>query len=118
MAQPATNGGKTAGAGTAAKAAPDTEDLSAQLTTLRQDVETLNEMVRDLVSHKFTSVRAQAQEAAEEARSAAKRQARNAADTAQYYQQEAEAAVRNNPSAALGIATGIGFLAGLLLSRR
>lgn len=97
---------------------PDASDVQAQIATLRTDVETLTSMLRDMAEQKVRGATAQAQEQAGHARTEVERQVKQLADTASAYQADAEAAVRANPGAAVGIATGIGFLAGLILARR
>ena len=85
----------------------DIEDLKAQLATLKTDMADLGKILSDLPKEKIA-----------EARIAAKVNAEKARETALDYVAQAESAARRNPGAALGIAAGAGFLAGLLMGGR
>lgn len=100
------------------KTPPTTEELQAQIATLRGDVETLTKLLRETAEHRVSETRARMSAKAGEARTAAEKQVQHMADSFAQYQSEAEAAVRSNPAAALGIAGGVGFLIGLVLARK
>ncbi|MDX5403493.1 MAG: hypothetical protein LPK02_15100 [Rhodobacterales bacterium] len=94
------------------------DDLAKQMETLRADVAQLTETLARLT-------RAEAEEAAAGARRFA-RKARNGVE--QEYDKlhvqaveavdHADALIREKPGMAMGIAAGVGLLAGLMLSRR
>ena len=93
-------------------------DVSKQMSVLREDVSNLTELVAEYG-------RAQGQYAKQEAANTASAIAeagKDAAQTAQTKAQDtfhnAEEAVRQNPTAAVGIAAGLGFLVGLIAARR
>ncbi|WP_226782983.1 DUF883 family protein [Oceaniglobus trochenteri] len=95
-----------------------TEDLSAQVDTLKSDIAGLTKIIGDLTKTKgeqvADGVRAQAnsaREAGEAQLAELQKHARSGAESAEEY-------VRNNPATALGIAAGIGVLVGLITARR
>ncbi len=98
--------------------APEAEDLTAQVMALKSEVETLTRMLRDMAEDRSASLKTKVEDAADDTRARIEQEAQQLAETASNYRQEAESAVRANPGTALGIATGVGFLAGLLLARR
>jgi ElaB/YqjD/DUF883 family membrane-anchored ribosome-binding protein len=102
----------------AAKDEPSVQDLSDQIDTLRSDIEKLTELMGTLAKKKSNKARDRVSEMAEEAAAAMEDKTRHAMDEAGALRDQAETLVRRNPSAALGLATGIGFLVGLLLARR
>lgn len=117
MAQARTNG-KT-----------DVMDVSKQIDTIREDISTLNALIAELAKDKTEVAKSHAAEAAAELKSSAAHQVdaaqahaiaasdkmRKEAEAA-YHQ--AEDAVRQQPALAVGIAAGLGFLAGLMATRR
>ena len=80
--------------------APDLDDLAAQIDQLRRDVSGLTETLGTLAQ-------ARAGSAMDGAR-----------DTAGDVAAEIDAAVRAQPALSLAMATGLGFVVGLLLGRR
>ena len=79
---------------------PTVDDLSAQIQILRDDIASLTSTMGDYGKAKAQEARSTAQDAAAEA------------------QMRAEEFVRSQPTTALGIAAGIGFLFGLVTARR
>ena len=118
MATSATKNGSHGDKAVFQSSAPGAQELQEQLAALRGDVEALTETLRAMAGHTVETARAQATDTADAALSEVQRQARQVADTASGYRQEAEAAVKAHPAAALALASGAGFLAGLLLARR
>lgn len=112
------NGNEKTGAAFRTGNAPGVEDLQAQIAQLRGDVETLTGMLRETAEHKLNAARSDVSRKADRAAAEVQQQARHLADTAAQYQASAETAVKNNPGTALGLASGIGFVAGLLVARR
>lgn len=117
MAQARTNG-KT-----------DVADVSEQIDTIRGDIAALNALIADLAKDTSKAAKAQAAKAAGDLKSGASDQmevaqakALEASDRvrkdaeAAYHQ--AENAVRQQPALSIGIAAGLGFLAGLMATRR
>jgi ElaB/YqjD/DUF883 family membrane-anchored ribosome-binding protein len=97
---------------------PTADDLAKQMETLRADVAHLTETLGKLT-------RAEAQEAAVGAR----RVVRKARDGVEHEYERlqhqaveavdhADALIREKPAMAMGIAAGVGLLAGLMLSRK
>lgn len=106
------NGNEKTGAAFRTGNAPGVEDLQAQIAQLRGDVETLTGMLRETAEHKLNAARSDVSRKADRAAAEVQQQARHLADTAAQYQASAETAVKNNPGTALGLASGIGFVAG------
>lgn len=93
-------------------------DVSKQMSVLREDVSKLTELVAEYG-------KAQGQYAKQEAANKANAIADAGVDAAKAAQAKAqdtfntaEDAVRKNPTAAVGIAAGLGFLVGMLAARR
>ncbi|WP_417261707.1 DUF883 family protein [Celeribacter sp.] len=93
-------------------------DLSAQIETLKADVAELTKVMGDY----GRAQKAQLGATAEESFEAAKQKGAETADYARKQARDAyagaEKTVRANPAASVGIAAGVGFLVGLLASRR
>ncbi|NIY78386.1 MAG: DUF883 domain-containing protein [Rhodobacteraceae bacterium] len=93
-------------------------DLSAQIATLKADVAELTNTLADY----GRAQKAQLGATAEDSFEAAKQKGVETADYARQQARDAyagaEKTVRENPAASVGIAAGVGFLVGLLASRR
>ena len=87
------------------------EDLSAQIDILKNDIATLTTSVGEYSKSKGRA-------AADSARSTANDLATSGRVKALETQDAAEEFVREQPAAALGIAAGLGFLVGLIATRR
>ena len=87
------------------------DDISVQLAVLKDDIASLTSTMADLT-------KAKSAEAANQAKSTAQDLANSGRDKALEAQQTAEDFVRTQPAAALGIAAGVGFIAGLFATRR
>lgn len=97
---------------------PTVHDLSAQLDALKADIGTITSTLSDMG-------RAKGEEIGNQAKSAAKAAQRKGEEAAEYATGKAHDAhdaandfVRSQPATALGIAAGIGFLVGMMSSRR
>lgn len=93
-------------------------DLSAQIETLKADVAELTKVMGDYGRAQKAQLGATAEDSFEAAK-------QKGAETAEYARQQArdayagaEKTVRANPAASVGIAAGVGFLVGLLATRR
>lgn len=114
MAQAPSTGGKPA-----ATAKPaDTDDIQKQLATLQADVSELTKVVGDFGKSQSSRFQAAAKDKADKLRHDAEAQYHKAEAQLHDSYAKAEAAVRENPGMALGIAAGVGFIVGLLASRR
>nr|WP_319250013.1 DUF883 domain-containing protein [uncultured Celeribacter sp.] len=103
---------------TAAQTDVTTADLQAQIATLKEDISALTKTMADYGTAQGKAARTQAQEALEEARAKGAEQAAALQKTAVESYGQVEDKVRENPSASVGIAAGIGFLVGLVAARR
>jgi len=107
----------------------DASDVSAQIDTIKSDIATLTALIGDMASAK----KDEAQDAAKSTAAKLKQSAADQATMAQVRAMEmgeavrdgakdsyaqTEAAIRQQPAMAVGIAAGIGFLVGLLATRR
>ncbi len=93
-------------------------DLSAQVETLRKDLADLTNIIADLGKAKGEDAISAAKSSANAARDKVVDHAETARLQAMELQDQANSFVKNQPAAALGIAAGIGFLIGMLGSRK
>lgn len=103
---------------TTATKEPSVSDLSEQLAILRDDMSALTTTLADLMHSKGQKVTEKAKAKAEAAKSTAQATAEDALDYAVEAQREIEAMVRRNPGTTLAVVAGLGFLFGLMTSRR
>ncbi|SES05433.1 Membrane-anchored ribosome-binding protein, inhibits growth in stationary phase, ElaB/YqjD/DUF883 family [Tranquillimonas rosea] len=94
------------------------DDLKGQVEQLRSDIEALTGLLGRGAREQYDSARGAARDHARQARDTAGRQYDDALRVAEGYYTEAEQSIRRNPTMAVGIATGIGFLIGLIATRR
>lgn len=87
------------------------EDLSEQVSLLKNDIANLTSTMGEYGKAKTSQVKASAINTADHLATASR-------DRAVQAQHSAEEFVRTQPTAALGIAAGLGFLVGLLTARR
>lgn len=99
-------------------AEPSIADLEDQIATLRKDIAGLTGTIAALGRNQGARWSAAAEESAETMRAKAADAAEMARVRAESLYADTEAHVRQNPAAALGIAAGLGFLFGLMTSRR
>ncbi len=109
--------------------ATDSSDVSAQLELIKADIAQLTTLLGQLTSHKRDEATARVRQTASDLKSAASEQATHARvraaetgehmqDMAEEYYSQAEDAVRKQPAMAVGIAAGLGFLVGMMTTRR
>lgn len=93
-------------------------DVNQQMAVLREDIANLTAAVADYGKAQGLHLKsAAAQKAADVAQSSAEKAAAMKHQAEVAYS-DAENAVRANPAAAVGIAAGIGFLVGMIATRR
>ncbi|AML52027.1 glycine zipper domain-containing protein [Falsihalocynthiibacter arcticus] len=92
-------------------ATANSEEITAQLAVLRQDIADLTATISTVAGNKAASVRDTAKEQITS-------QAKTAADNASLLSAQAQDAVRRQPVAATATAAGIGFVLGYLSNRR
>ncbi|PRY77197.1 ElaB/YqjD/DUF883 family membrane-anchored ribosome-binding protein [Yoonia maritima] len=93
-------------------------DINKQMAVLREDIANLTATVADYGKAQGTQLKSVAMDKAANAATAGAATASAAKQTAEAKYAEAENAVRANPGAAVGIAAGLGFVVGMLTSRR
>lgn len=96
----------------------DLDDLNAQIATLKQDVSNLTRTLGDLGVSSKEAAKAGARKKAGEVRDAGEAQWNAARDQAEQYGQYAADTVRQQPAASMAVAVGVGFVLGMLTSRR
>ncbi|PTX57070.1 ElaB/YqjD/DUF883 family membrane-anchored ribosome-binding protein [Litoreibacter ponti] len=94
------------------------DDVAAQLDTLRKDVSDLTSLIADLGKAKGGEISDAAKAKVDELHASARERAAAASDQAAALQGQANDFIKNQPAAALGIAAGLGFLVGLMSSRK
>lgn len=97
---------------------PDTSDLADQIETLKSDIAELTRLVGAYGQSKGREAGAAARETAENVKAKGEAQIEDLKVQAAQAQKAAEDMVARQPGAALGIAVGLGFLAGFLVSRK
>ncbi|MCR8825381.1 DUF883 family protein [Pseudosulfitobacter koreensis] len=109
--------------------ATDTSDVSAQLELIKADIAQLTTLLGQLTSHKKDEASARVKQGVSDLKNTASEQATYARvraaeageqvqDMAEQYYGQAEDAVRKQPALAVGIAAGLGFLVGMMTTRR
>lgn len=93
-------------------------DLSKQVAVLRDDIANLTAIVAEYSKAQGGHLRSMASEKASNLVDTGATAANAAKSSAKVAYSDAEDAIRNNPASAVGIAVGLGFLVGLLTSRR
>ncbi|MBY6158519.1 glycine zipper domain-containing protein [Pseudooceanicola nitratireducens] len=117
MAQAATANGADKALKTA-QAKGSADDVRDQIAALQADMAELTRAVSAYGKAKGEDARAAAELRAEELMTRAEKMGRDAEAQLRSGYAQAEGAVRENPAAAVGIAAGIGFVLGLLSTRR
>jgi len=99
-----------------------TEDLSAQVATLRQDMSALTELLGEFGKAKSAELAESTKEKFDALRDDTKLRAAHATeaagDHAAQLQTQANDFVKNQPATAMGVAAGIGFLIGFMSGRK
>ncbi len=107
---------------TAAKKSTKTEisvdDVTEQVAILRDDISALTSTIAKLMEDKSRQVAEKGKETAEMARETVEARAADAADQARDAKAYVDDMVAKNPTGALAVAAGVGFLVGMLNSRR
>lgn len=93
-------------------------DVSKQVQILREDVAKLTETMAEYGKARGLAMKEDAVAKASNVAASGKDAAKVAQHKAQDAYAGAEDAVRHNPAAAVGIAAGIGFLVGMIATRR
>ncbi|QIE47330.1 DUF883 domain-containing protein [Pseudohalocynthiibacter aestuariivivens] len=93
-------------------------DLTDQIQTLKGDIAKITEILGEIGVEKRDQATAKLRETASEVRAQGERHLRDAQARAEDVGAQAADAVRQQPAAAIGIAVGVGFLIGLVTSRK
>ena len=117
MAQAATANGIDKAA-KSAKADASAEDVREQISALQADVAALTKAISSYGKAKGADAKAAAELTAEDLKLRAEKLGKDAEAQIRSGYASAEGAVRDNPAAAVGIAAGLGFLLGLITTRR
>lgn len=101
------------------------EELNSQITELKAQIAEMASTLKARGNSIAAELISQGEDAADEVRGRARRAYAKASDQAhvikgraQGYIDDADTAVRENPATAMGVAVGVGFLLGVLISRR
>ena len=100
------------------RAEASSAELQAQIAALKSDIAALTSTIADYGKAKGKSAAASAKATMEDARAKGGEQLAVFQDEAVKAYRSVETSARENPAAAVGIAAGIGFLFGLLTTRR
>jgi ElaB/YqjD/DUF883 family membrane-anchored ribosome-binding protein len=93
-------------------------DLVKQVAVLREDIASLMATVAEYSKAQSAQMKSKVEEKAAHLAESGASAAQAAKATAKVAYSDAEDTIRENPAAAVGIAAGLGFLVGLLTSRR
>ncbi len=96
----------------------NTPDLEAQIATLKSDVAALTDTLSDYGSTQTAHLSEAAADTFNSAKKAGAETAEQVKQQARNAYAGAEKTVRANPASSVGIAAGVGFLVGILASRR
>ncbi|MBD3665114.1 DUF883 family protein [Sulfitobacter aestuariivivens] len=97
--------------GTQSKNDVSIDDLSAQIDVLKSDIATLTSTIGDLGKAKAEEAATKAQNVAADIKESSYEAGLKAQDTAIEY-------IQKQPTTALGMAAGLGFLVGMMTARR
>ncbi|SFR39691.1 DUF883 family protein [Litoreibacter janthinus] len=97
---------------------PNSEDVAAQLATLKSDLIGLTEIIAEMSKGKAGEISEVAKAKAEAARASGAEQYEKAKERAADLQNQANDFVIKQPATSLAIAAGAGFLIGFLSNRR
>lgn len=100
------------------KTAPTTEDLAAQVETLKADIATLTKTLSNYGKSQGRHLAEVAKDGVHNARQKGEEQFENLKGQAADLSRQAEDFVSERPAVSLGIAAGAGFLVGMLTARR
>ncbi|QPM90349.1 DUF883 family protein [Pseudooceanicola algae] len=96
----------------------DSADVQAQLRELRNDVSELTKLLGEYGQAQKSYYTGAARAKAEQLKGDAEASYFKAEEQAREAYAQAESKIRENPGASVAIASGVGFLVGLLMSRR
>lgn len=102
----------------AASGSANPADLADQMETLRADISALTSTIADLAQAKGADLSHAAKQQVAAARETVVSQAETAKEKASDLQDQAHEFARNQPAIALGVAAGLGFLVGLIMTRK
>ncbi|WP_224825074.1 YqjD family protein [Cognatishimia sp. MH4019] len=97
---------------------PNTGDLAEQINTIKSDIAELTSLMAEMGTAKTEDAKEKVRERVEQARDVGAAQLADAQVKAQKLGAEANDFVTRQPATALGIAAGVGFLIGMLGSRK
>lgn len=120
MANPTGSGpaAEAKAAGAKAKAEVSMEELQQQIAILKDDIATITKTLGDFGKARAQEAKNRGEAAYEDAVNMGKVQAEALGEQASRAISQAEERVRENPTAALGIAAGIGFVLGMISAKR
>lgn len=96
----------------------DSEDLHQQIETIRKDISTLTDLIADMGGQRTESAARKALEKVTQLRARTDAAGNEVRERLDGLASRAQHEVRQQPGTALLIATGLGLLSGLLLTRR
>jgi ElaB/YqjD/DUF883 family membrane-anchored ribosome-binding protein len=98
--------------------APDSDDLSAQIATLRQDIGMITETLGEMAKAQRDGMTAAAQKKFDEARARGADAISSAQAQANALNAQAHDFVQEKPALSLGMAAALGFVVGILTTSR
>lgn len=117
MASEATGAGRQGSRGGQSETAQNTEELQAQIETLKEDLAAISKTLTDLVRSGVREGKSKVERTAAQYKRQGMDQADAAMEEALAYGEALEGKIVQNPFAAVLVALGLGFLVGLM-SRR
>ena len=117
MASETSGSGRQSRGGSQSAASGNTEELQAQIETLKEDLAAIGATLAELVKSGAREGRSKVEQAADDYRRKGAEQADEALKEARAYGEALEEKIVQNPFAAVLVALGLGFLAGLITRR-
>lgn len=99
-------------------AANDVKELSDQIGQLKEDIADLTQSLSNLGTHSRDAVQSGVKGSVTHLRKKGEKGVQDARRSAEELGDQAAAAVREQPAAAVGLAVGVGFLLGFLTGRK
>lgn len=97
---------------------PDSDDLNAQIATLRQDIASITDTLGAMAKAQKDSMSEAAQKRYDQARARGADAISSAQTQANALNEQAHEFVQEKPALSLGMAAGLGFLVGVLTTSR
>lgn len=97
---------------------PTLKEVSIQIEALKTDLANLTDAVGSYGKARYRRTRKDLERGARAAQDRTEESIDHLRGEAEHYAHEAQEMVRQQPGTALGLAAGVGFLAGLIVSRR